>query len=105
MTGREAGKDTFPDEWLDAKTYYTHNNGERPYMVVVTSDSVHVYDNLTGSMLSLMVVGSQYRRKSSLQSTIRSLDTSVLLTWYLHVLSLINIKSCIGMSKNEHIHY
>ena len=51
MTGREAADNTFPDEWLDAKTYYTHNNGERPCMVVVTSDSVHVYDNLTGSVL------------------------------------------------------
>tara|TARA_Y100000389_G_scaffold147241_1_gene146134 strand:+ start:2205 stop:2945 length:741 start_codon:yes stop_codon:yes gene_type:complete len=51
MTGGEAADNTFPDEWLDAKTYYTHNNGGRPYMVVVTSDGVHVYDNLTGSTL------------------------------------------------------
>ena len=51
MNGPEAVGNIFPDEWLDAKTYYTHNNGGRPYMVVVTSDGVHVYDNLTGSVL------------------------------------------------------
>ena len=50
-TTRGEAVNTVPDEWLDAKTYYTHDNGDRPYMVVVTDDSVHVYDNVTKSIL------------------------------------------------------
>lgn len=47
----EEVSNTGPDEYLGTRTYYTHDNGGRPYMVVVTSDDVHVYDNLTRNLL------------------------------------------------------